>query len=226
MSNDTHQWLCEYSDFQDLHQMLSKITIPNYRERFKGITENRCLIFGLIKNRITREYGLSAASKKYDSIYREVIRIGNLICPFHFTTVHLNKNVVCPRHKDRLINQSQSLIVSFGEYKGCTLMVELEEGLATECDCRHRPIIFDGRQYYHWNTPLESGTKYSLVYYNILPQQSDVVTSIGSSFPKNKSEHPLCFQPDELSKLHLLVGEELEHSGLQALLFSDSEPEN
>ena len=220
----TYEYLPEYADFGELESMLSKITIPNYRERFKGLAQNRCLIFGLIKNRITREYGQSAASKKYGSISREVMRIGNLICPFPFTTVHLNKNVTCPPHKDRLINQSQSLIVSFGEYKGCALMAEFEDGVPTNCDCRHRPIIFDGRKYTHWNTPLESGTKYSLVYYSIVPDP-DVRVWVGDGL-KNKLERPLSSQSGVLSELHLRVGEELEHSGLQALLLSDLEQTN
>jgi hypothetical protein len=158
-------YLTEYTDFGELELLLSNITIPNMKHRFKTLKENRSLTFGLVKHRIKKTIDLSVASKKYDLIYQKIMEIGNKIVPFEFTTIHLNKNVVAPRHKDSLVNRSSSVIVSFGDYKGCNLIVECPDPI--EFNAKHHPIIFDGRSSFHWNTPLEYGTKYSLIFYNI-----------------------------------------------------------
>lgn len=161
------EYLNPYSDFSTLEQLLLNITVPNQKNtRFKGLQQNRFLTFGLVKKRIGRQIAPSVVTAKYPEIYAELLRIGKEICPFEFTSIHLNKNVVCPRHKDKLVNQSMSVIVSFGDYEGCTLMVE-KNGVPVEYNARHHPLLFDGRNMYHWNTPLIRGDKYSLVYYAI-----------------------------------------------------------
>jgi hypothetical protein len=53
------------------------------------------------------------------------------------------------------------MLVSFGEYSGCNIVVE---GAKLNADCQ--PIIFNGADLEHWNTDDLVGTKYSLVYYN------------------------------------------------------------
>jgi hypothetical protein len=171
MECSTPEYTIEYTDFGELEMMLSKITLPHNTERFKGIErgKNRNLTFGLIKNRITKKIELSVASKKFGSIFDILVDIGDEICPFKYTTIHVNKNVVCPRHKDSLMNRSPSIIISFGEYLGAKLMIE--EGEETkEYDCRHRALLFDGRKFFHYNTPLLGGTKYSLVFFNVVEE--------------------------------------------------------
>jgi hypothetical protein len=74
--------------------------------------------------------------------------------------------VVCPRHKDAN-NVGRSLLVSFGAYEGCGLVVE-----GMPYDTRHTPHIFDGSALEHWNVPTLVGTKYSLVYYTTPPAES------------------------------------------------------
>jgi hypothetical protein len=75
----------------------------------------------------------------------------------------VNKNVVCPAHKDAK-NVGRSMLVSFGPYTGCELRVE-----GVQFDTRHTPHIFDGSTLEHWNEPTLEGTKYSLVYYTTPP---------------------------------------------------------
>jgi hypothetical protein len=62
-------------------------------------------------------------------------------------------------HKDSK-NQGKSLLISFGDYEGCKLMID-----GKEYDTNCKPIIFDGSSLEHWNTPLISGNKYSIVFY-------------------------------------------------------------
>ena len=97
---------------------------------------------------------------KWSQVYQEILSIGKQICPFHFTSIYFVKNLVSPPHKDKN-NVEQSLLVSFGNYQGCNIVIE-----GTEYDARANPIIFDGCNLTHWNTPLQSGVKYSLIYYN------------------------------------------------------------
>jgi hypothetical protein len=50
--------------------------------------------------------------------------------------------------------------VSFGDYVGCDLVVD-----GVTYDTR-KGLVFDGYLKEHYNTPLISGTKYSLVFFN------------------------------------------------------------
>jgi len=164
------QYLDAFNDFDELHSVLSTLKFPNVKHRFKNIPVNRSLTFGLIKNRITRKIQPSAITLKHPDVYDLLFSIGEKIVPFEFTTIHVNKNVVAPRHVDSLVNQSLSVIVSFGDYDGCNLVVETPSG-EVEFNAHHHPLMFDGRLFYHWNTPLESGTKYSLIFYDARPNQ-------------------------------------------------------
>lgn len=146
--------------FVPLHNLLEEISIPQSRaENRKGFGRARSLVFGLRKARVTREIGLSAASRRYPEIWQEIQKIGAHL-NFDYTSVYLNKNVVCQWHIDKG-NIGETVIVSFGDYTGCMLNVQ---GFGeTETNCR--PVKFDGKKLLHCTTPLESGTKYSLVYY-------------------------------------------------------------
>ena len=154
-------------EFNILFSMLEQITIPK-----KSKTSNRrgfeighrATTFGYTRARFKRLtgnlYDLSVASIKYPNIYNELLRIGNMFCPFEFTSIHVNKNVLCPKHKDSK-NVGKSMLVSFGSYTGGKIVVE-----NIEYDAYCRPIIFDGNQLEHWNTQIEEGgVKYSLVYF-------------------------------------------------------------
>jgi hypothetical protein len=167
------QFLEPFSEFAELEQLFNKTNFPQNRERFKGLEQNRCLTFGLIKNRITKEIKPSVISAKKPEIYAKLVEIGEKICPFKFTTIHVNKNVVAPRHKDSLVNRSPSVIVSFGDYTGGELIIEDGEN-KIECICKDKPLLFDGRYFFHWNNPIHSGTKYSLVFYNAIGEEVDL----------------------------------------------------
>lgn len=152
-----------YDGFGKLYEMLEKITIPYTREGARrGFPKFRGQCAGLIRPRCNYKGYLevSAFSKKNPEISEEIHRIGKVICPFPFETIQINKNLVCPKHHDGN-NNSQSVLVSFGEYTGCNIVVDEKKYCA-----KNRPIIFDGAKYEHYNTDDLVGNKYSLVFFS------------------------------------------------------------
>lgn len=152
--------------FNDLQKMLNNFPLRKTSGSNKGtgsrtnfpIHYREC--FGYIQRRFKKKnLELSVASIKYPTIYEELKRIGNIICPFTFTSIHVLKNCICPKHKDSK-NSQKSLLVSFGDYTGCNLVIE-----DVVYDAKNTPILFDGRIMEHWNTSDLVGTKYSLVFY-------------------------------------------------------------
>tara|TARA_R100001230_G_C5684244_1_gene192509 strand:- start:1788 stop:2384 length:597 start_codon:yes stop_codon:yes gene_type:complete len=86
---------------------------------------------------------------------------------FPFTQVQMNKNFPCPPHKDSS-NIGESCLCVFGDFpqgQGGTC-VKLENGLTVKLDARQQPEIFDGAKYEHWVEPYDTGTRYSLVFFN------------------------------------------------------------
>ena len=156
------------TEFDNLYARLMKIKIPQIQARTKkygtsrrGFPTHRAVCLGMVKRRVGKQVCQSVFSVKHPEIHEEVFRIGKKICPFDFTSVHLNHNVPCPPHVDSK-NAGVSCIVSFGEYEGGKLIVNGEE-----CDAWCQPYTFNGSVLPHWNTPLEEGSnKYSLVFYN------------------------------------------------------------
>ena len=148
--------------FADLYNDLESITIKykNGRSSRMGFPKHRATVFGLTKQRFTGRTELSADSLKYPEIYNELLRIGNIICPIPFNSIYVNHNVICPLHRDGK-NIGKSLIVSFGDYTGCKLVVD---GSEIDTDCR--PVVFNGSELEHWNTDDLVGNKYSLVFFN------------------------------------------------------------
>jgi len=151
------------NNYDELYKMLCKIKLYNKRE---GTTMNRLgfpthkgAVFGMVKAKFKGIIELSYYSRKYPKIYEEIQRIGKLICPFPFTMIQVNHNLVCPKHRDKN-NKNESILVSFGEYTGGLIVIE-----GIEYNAYHTPIQFDGVTQEHWNT-IHEGNKYSLVFYS------------------------------------------------------------
>ena len=150
-------------DVLEIYDLLNNINIPvcdNKQGRAKSFGRHRSMTLGMVTARVSRKYGLSLYTKKYFHLYQLLLKFGKTICPFEFNAIHINHNVVCPRHLDGN-NKDNSLLVSFGDYKGCNIVVEGCGEYDTNC----RPIIFNGGKHYHYNTPLKEGTKFSLVFF-------------------------------------------------------------
>lgn len=150
-------------ELEKIEEMLNKINIPytSKTSSRRGFGKHRKATFGLVKERYSGKINNSLFTRKYPEIYAELLRIGKLYCPFEFTSIHVNKNVVCPPHKDNS-NIGNSMIISLGDYEGCKLVIENEI-----FDAKYNPIIFNGSEKEHYNTDDLIGTKYSLIYYNM-----------------------------------------------------------
>ena len=119
-------------------------------------------IFGKVRERIGGAIKLEGALCRDNPVlWAEIKRIGEQVCPFPFTSVQVNRDLICPPHKDRS-NVGDSMLVSFGDYEGCNIMID-----GKEYDARKNPLVFNGSMYEHYNTPKLSGTKYSLVYFSM-----------------------------------------------------------
>jgi len=162
--NKINQFSIPKNTFNELYEMLNKIKVP-----FKIIKNNRLgfpihrgCMFGIVRGRYNGKIGESRMSLKYPNIYNEMVRIGKMICPFEFKSIQLNHNLVCPKHKDKN-NVGVSLLVSFGEYEGCNIVIESKE-YNTNCN----PVIFNGAEMEHSNSEFigDKNNKYSLVYFS------------------------------------------------------------
>ena len=76
---------------------------------------------------------------------------------FEYTTIQINKNVLCEAHVDKN-NVGLSYGISLGDFTGGNLVIE-----GTPYDIHDIWIEFDGRLG-HWVEPFE-GTRYSLIYF-------------------------------------------------------------
>lgn len=154
-------------EFDNLLGILSKIKIPTRASNSVGrsafIHAHRACAIGDAFHFTKKTINLSRMSRKYPALHDEVMRIGHLICDpvgHTFTSVYLNNNCISSPHKDKN-NYGDLIIVSFGDYTGCSLVIENENA-----DARHQPIKFDGTTQTHWNTPDLEGNKYGLVFYS------------------------------------------------------------
>jgi len=153
------------SELFELYNMLDNLYIArkNKNTNRRGFPlGHQATTFGFTRGRFHGRYELGMMSKKYPEIYNELLKIGNTYCPFKFTSIHINKNVVCPKHRDSQ-NTGKSMLLSFGDYRGCNIVIE-----GQEYDANCQPIVFDGSSLEHWNTEFigEENNKYSLVFFN------------------------------------------------------------
>lgn len=157
-------------EFKNLYEMLNKKKLPftgnnnnSKRGRYK-FPDHRSATLGLVKQRLGGLVALSKFSIDNPEIFDEIVRIGDEFCPFLYTSIHLNHCVTCPKHKDGY-NNGDSMLVSFGEYSGSKIVIEYDDKIEV-FNTKHKPILFNGAKYFHWNTPDLEGNKYSLVFYN------------------------------------------------------------
>ena len=150
-------------DFYILENLLKNIIVQkkSSTNNRRGFPPHRSITFGLTRGRFNGKKELSYFSKKYPEIYQEIIKIGKKWCPIEFTSIHLNHNLVCPKHKDSK-NVGESCLVSFGEYTGCNIVIN-----DVVYDAKYNPIVFNGAELEHYNTNDLHGNKYSLVFFKM-----------------------------------------------------------
>lgn len=169
--------------FKPLFEILSRTTISmknefvsgvrnrgNFREHFP---RHRADVYGYVKMRANcwakhGKYNISVISRKRTELYNELKRLGDIIVPFKYSSILINNNVVCGKHLDAS-NIGESLLVSIGEYDGCNIVVNDKK-----YDAKYKPLIFNGSKLEHYTTDDLVGNKYSLVFYNVVPDDYDV----------------------------------------------------
>lgn len=167
-------------DADELLNICKKITIPlmKYKDygpdkqasrmgRAQAFGTHRSALLGYVyKRNEPRSKGkqLSAFSIKQPHLFDCLVRISEKYFPEHnWTSIQLNHNVTCTPHKDKH-NNGKSIIFAVGDYTGSNLIIETEENVQ-EIDIHNTIVSFEGSKYYHYNSPLLSGNKYSFVYY-------------------------------------------------------------
>ena len=74
----------------------------------------------------------------------------------------LNLNICCPKHKDRIDKWTK--VCFLGNFTGGDLLIEEPEGLRKIPGSQTRQWhAYAGARDTHWNTPTESGIKYSVI---------------------------------------------------------------
>ena len=159
--------ICQ-EDLSVLYALLEDTKTPVYtNKQGRALTfgKHKGMTLGYITARITKEFGLSRHTKMFPELYELLKKIGDKIVPFQWDGIQLNDNVVCPRHKDRG-NVGNSVIFSIGEYEGGELIIEGFGEYDTNCN----PLMFDGKNNYHYNNVIKSGHKYSFVFFKNIKQ--------------------------------------------------------
>ena len=149
-------------DFDNLYNLFEGTTLFKVKEgNRKGFPEYRGGIFGYTRAWFGRKngdlYDLSYLTKKHPSVYEELLNLGKVL-KFDFKSIQVNKNLVCPPHKDKG-NKGLSLLISFGDYEEGELWID-----GDMYNAYHKATVFDGSKLEHYNNSFK-GTKYSLIFY-------------------------------------------------------------
>ena len=153
-------------DFTKLYDLLEarkgtllSIKKNNGRHNFH---EHRGGVYGYTTARFRRTngemYDLSYLTNKNPEIYEELMHLGKNVLKFDFTSIQVNHNLTCSKHKDKK-NEGESLLISFGNYTGGEIMID-----EVKHNAYKNKIIFDGHLLEHYNLP-HKGNKYSLVFF-------------------------------------------------------------
>lgn len=156
-------------DLEPLLELLSRTEIPiNYHRGRKRDKEKkhgshspagvgRTVLIGEIPHYKDK---LSNFTKQHPEIYEAVKQLASIYVPFPVKSFMLNKNYQTNPHYDAK-NKNDSVIFSFGDYTGGELVVE---GVVVPTYLQ--TFSMNGSKKLHWNLPITSGTKYSLIFFN------------------------------------------------------------
>jgi len=152
-------------DEHDLSELYQKMKCITWTQKKQGglnnrlnFPDHRSAIFGLVRPR--KNSGiltLSRDSKKHPDILQALDRIG-LELNFKYTSIQVNRNCLCPPHKDKH-NVGESMLISFGDYTGGEIVVD-----GIEYNAFQRPTIFNGHELEHYNNT-HTGDKFSIIFF-------------------------------------------------------------
>jgi hypothetical protein len=113
-------------------------------------------------------YQESIFNKKYENIYQLLLELAPHVIPQDFPDIDkdfnicLNRNFQCLAHYDA--NDSDSIIVSFGNYTQGRLILHHDDDDLEYIDINRKPFQFNGKKIKHSTEPFE-GNRISVVYY-------------------------------------------------------------
>jgi len=163
------------NNLKEIYDALQKINIPTVFTNI-GVIPRRhhSLRTGTTNQRNARQtsFGLttyrgekqeSHNTKKHPHILPLFKKFIDLHYPnFNFSTVYVNKNIICQKHKDKK-NSGESLLIGFGDYTEGSTVLHIN-GEESKFNIQESSIIFDGSKIIHSSEPFK-GTRYSLVFF-------------------------------------------------------------
>ena len=120
--------------------------------------------FGIIR-RWSYKPGLSRNCWRRPALWQLLQDFAAKYVTIPWDAVQVNQNYESKPHKD-VGNQDLSYIVSFGDYTGGELFIDVS-GTEQIVDTRLTGHLFNGSLHRHWNRPID-GTKISLVFFRII----------------------------------------------------------
>lgn len=153
--------------FDKIEHELSNINFPFSNRNITydaKIHKPQGFVLGLTKNRYKGTYHVSKFTEKYPELCLLISKLIRRVAPnYEFTSVQLNKNILCKPHKD-VFNKGESIIFGLGSYfNGGELIIENEPH-----DIKRRVLVFDGSKNLHWVNNWEYGDRYTVTCYNIV----------------------------------------------------------
>lgn len=141
--------------------------INGKKHRIKNLKKVQSMSFGKYRERFKKNPQIKEMKNntKFEKLYNALKQLMyDYDADFEFDTITLNKNVVCKKHIDKY-NKNKSYILFLGDYEGGELYNE--DGLILAKP--YKFVTFNGQKV-HWNKPITSGTKYSIIWFKRFKQ--------------------------------------------------------
>lgn len=142
---------------------LEKIKFPQNRSRknVSDVSTSFCLGEVNYRGQAFLGYktrGPSRYNQKFPELYKLLTEfMVNNVPDFEYTTIQVNKNVLCKPHIDKN-NVGESMIIGLGNYLGGNLVIE-----GKSYDIKNKMFYFNGKLG-HWVEPF-TGDRYSLIFF-------------------------------------------------------------
>ena len=123
-------------------------------------------MLGFVYQRRKKAPQLTRKTLENMELYEMLKEIMRIVNPnFKYNGITINKNVITPPHIDKN-NDGNSIIIGLGDYEGGELCVYDKTNGELYCvDVRKCFVEMNGKDK-HFNLPLISGTKYTIIYFN------------------------------------------------------------
>jgi hypothetical protein len=145
---------------------LETTVFPKESRRKNAILEGQSITLGKVFNTKTRKINESSETKNRPNLYNLLKSLIKKELPnFSYTSMTVNKNVVTRPHTDKF-NLGPSVLISFGNFKGGSLVIK-ENNVEKEFLLDGNQLLYFWGNNNHYNKPIISGTKYTIIYYSI-----------------------------------------------------------